>query len=184
MMALVWKTRGVRVLVVAFAIAGAALLPGFGGWAAADDDEDAPKRWQELEIQLPPLPKQDGLAGFFVSSATNNRFFVDPSAISVGDDGVVRYTLVVESDAGVRNVSYEGMRCETREKRLYAFGRGDGTWSKSRNDRWERVREATNNRHHAALFQDYFCPGGVIVRNADDARAALRRGGHPAIGGW
>ena len=175
--------RMVRVLGVVFAFVGFAGMAN--GLMAADmDGDDETKPWAEVEVPLPPPPKEQDLIGFYVSAATDNKFFVDPASISVGSDGVVRYTLVVLSAAGVRNVSFEGMRCETRERRLYAFGRSDGSWSKSRNDRWEKVREAASNRQHASLFQEYFCPGGVIVRTADEARDALRRGIHPSSVRW
>lgn len=175
--------RMVRVLGAVVAFVGCAAMAN--GLLAADvDGDDEAKSWAEAEVQLPPPPKEQDLIGFYVSPATENRFFVDSASISVGSDGVVRYTLVVLSAAGARNVSFEGMRCETRERRLYAFGRPDGSWSKSRNDRWEKVREAASNRQHASLFQEYFCPDGVIVRTADEAKDALRRGIHPSSVRW
>lgn len=153
--------------------------------ALADLEEDYEfKKWEEVEVLLPAPPKQQDLLSFYVSAATDNRFFVDPASISVGGDGVVRYTLVVLTSGGVRNVSFEGMRCETKERRLYAFGRADGTWSKARSNQWERVREAVNNRHHAALFQEYLCPNGVIVQDVEEVKRLLRRGGYsPGTGG-
>lgn len=153
-------------------------------FAADFDEDDEVKKWQEAEISLPPMPKQQDLVPFFVSATTDNRFFIDPASVSVGADGVVRYTLVVTSASGAKNVSYEGMRCATRERRLYAFGRSDGTWSKSRNGQWERVKEGGSNRHHAALFQEYFCPDGVIVRDAEEAKGALQRGHHTSAERW
>lgn len=166
-----------RILSALLVVAGGVLIPAFAFGGNLEDDGD-PKKWEELEVLLPPVPKEQDLVGFFVSSATDNRFFVDSASVSVGPDGVVRYALVVLAASGVRNVSFEGMRCETRERRLYALGRSDGAWSMSRNQRWERLREGGANRQHAALFQEYFCPGGVIVRNASEAIDALRRGGH------
>jgi len=165
-------------LLVAIALLGCL----FGRPALADVDEDEGKdtrRWQERVVDLPVAPLPENLLPFYVSAATDNDFFVDASSLTVGPDGVVRYVLVIQSAGGARNVSFEGLRCETRERRVYAFGRPDGTWSKSRNDSWQRVRDVPANRHHAALFYDYFCPGGAIVTGADEARDALRRGGHP-----
>jgi hypothetical protein len=150
--------------------------------ALADVDEDEDKdtrRWQERVVDLPAAPLPENLLPFYVSAATDNEFFVDGASLTVGPDGVVRYVLVVQAAGGARNVSFEGLRCETRERRVYAFGRLDGTWSKSRNENWQRIRDVPANRHHAALFYDYFCPGGAIVAGADEARDALRRGGHP-----
>jgi hypothetical protein len=150
--------------------------------ALADVDEDEDKdtrRWQERVVDLPAAPLPENLLPFYVSAATDNEFFVDGTSLTVGPDGVVRYVLVVQAAGGARNVSFEGLRCETRERRVYAFGRPDRTWSKSRNENWQRIRDVPANRHHAALFYDYFCPGGAIVAGADEARDALRRGGHP-----
>lgn len=148
--------------------------------ARAEFDEDYETRpWQELEVTLPKAPTAAEILPFFVSATTEHRYFIDGDSLTVGTDGVVRYVLVVETGGGARNVSFEGMRCVTRERRIYASGRRDGTWSKSRNNAWQRIQDNALNRHHAALFLEYFCPGGVIVRDADDAREALRRGVHP-----
>lgn len=159
------------------------LSPAGSAMAGFEEDGET-KKWEESEVQLPVFPRQQELLGFYVSASTDNRFSVDPASISVGRDGVIRYTLVVMTAAGSTNISFEGMRCETRERRLYALGRSDGTWSKARNSQWERVREVTSNRHHAALFQEYFCPGGVVVGSSEEAVNALRRGGHPSAARW
>lgn len=155
----------------------ALMLPGYG-FAALDEDEEA-KPWQETEVVLPAPPTEASLQPFYVSAASENRFFIDVSTLSVGGDGVVRYTIVIVSPEGGRNVSFEGMRCETKERRIYASGRADGSWSESRVKEWRRIQDAYGNRHHAALFLEYFCPGGVIVRDTAEAREALRLGGHP-----
>jgi hypothetical protein len=146
----------------------------------ADFEEDyESKQWQEIEIQLPAAPRQESQLPFYVSAATENRFFVDGSTLSVGKDGVVRYVLLVLTPGGARNVTYEGMRCETRERRIYASGRQDGSWSKARKNEWVRIQDASANRQHAALFLEYFCPFGYIVQDAAEARNALIKGVHP-----
>ncbi len=147
--------------------------------AAEDGSEDADevRKWQEATVEFPAFPRQEDLLAFYVSAATDNRFFVDGSTLSIGGDGVVRYVLVIEAAGGARNVTFEGLRCQTKERRLYASGRVDGTWSRSRNDEWKRLQSLAANRHHAALYFDYFCPEGSLVGSVDEARDALRRGG-------
>ena len=76
-------------------------------------------------------------------------------------------------------MTFEGMRCQTRERRIYASGRPDGSWSKARKNEWVRIQEQYANRHYATLFLDYFCPIGSIVQDAAEARNALKQGGHP-----
>lgn len=164
-------------------ILGLAVLSGGQVHAEFEDDYEE-KPWAEIEVQLPAPPKAEDLLAFYVSPTTDNRFLIDPASISVGSDGVIRYTLVVLTPGGTRNVTFEGMRCSTGEKRIYAFGRTNGAWSKSRANKWEPVKEAVNNRHHAALYYEYFCPDGVIARSAEEARLALRNGGHPDVRRW
>lgn len=146
--------------------------------AIAEPEEDYVRStWQEGEVVFPAPPKPETLLPFYVSATTENRFFVDSQSLTVGTDGVVRYVLVVLAGQGARNVTFEGMRCETRESRVYAVGRSDGSWSAARRNEWARVSEAAANRQHAALFQEYFCPGGVIINSAAEARNALLKNG-------
>jgi hypothetical protein len=90
---------------------------------------------------------------------------------------VVRYTVVIEAAGGAKNVSYEGLRCETAERRLYAYGHADGTWSRARNGGWEGIRLRSLLSYHKALYEDHFCTDGVNVRNAGEAVHSLRRAG-------
>lgn len=145
------------------------------------EDDSESKVWQEMEVEFPPAPSPGGLIPFYVSAVTDNQFFIDGATLSAGSDGVVRYVLVVVSSQGARSVTYEGMRCETRERRVYASGRADGVWSKARRNEWTRIQDASANRHHAALFLEYFCPVGNPVHSAAEARDALLKGGHPDI---
>ena len=155
------------------------------GRAQADSEEDyETKQWQEIDVPLPVGPAEERLQSFYVSMVTDNKFFIDLATLSVGSDGVVRYVLVIVTPSGARNITFEGMRCETRENRIYASGRRDGTWSKSRNSEWSRIKDVHANRHHAVLFLEYFCPVGVIVRDATEAKEALRRGQHPDNKMW
>ncbi|MFC5301454.1 CNP1-like family protein [Azospira restricta] len=139
------------------------------------------KPWEEVQYQLPPAPDVKNLVPIDVGSLTENKFAVDEPSVTFGADQVVRYTLVATSPGGARNVSYEGMRCATAERRLYAFGRADGSWSKARNGQWLRISENNLNRHHAALFRDYFCTPGGSVSSTDEARRVLRSGNPAAV---
>jgi hypothetical protein len=144
-----------------------------------EEDPDEPK-WQEGEVVLPEFPREENLMEFYVSAATANRFFIDGKSISVGDDGVVRYALVVKTSGGATNTSFEGIRCGAMEYRLYATGRSsDGTWVKARTSEWKPIENKPVNRHHASLSRDYFCPSALPIRDAEDGRRALRLGKHP-----
>ncbi len=143
-----------------------------------NDDPDAPK-WAEDALQLPGFPQEVNLREFYVSATTSHKYFIDASTLSVGKDGVVRYTLVIRTSRGSTNITYEGMRCESREYRIYATGQRDGVWALARRSEWYPVENKPTNRHHAALSRDYFCPVGNAIRTADEGREALRLGKHP-----
>ena len=173
---------GATLLAAAWLVAGNALAekyqPTVGG-GLFDMPSDTPALFVEGEVTMPALPGDDNLAELRVSAVTSNRFFVGLDSVSLGADNVIRYALVVTTPGGARNVSFEGMRCDARAWKLYATGQ-NGAWVPARGSDWKPIESKTVNRHHAALWRDYFCPPGGVVRNADDARAALRRGGHPA----
>lgn len=143
-----------------------------------DVDPDAPP-WQEEDLQLPAVPQDANLREIYVSAATSHKFYVDAATLSVGKDGVVRYTLVVRTSGGAMNVTYEGMRCETREYKVYASGHRDGSWAPARRSEWRLIENKPANRQHAALSRDYFCPAGVAIYTVGEGREALRLGKHP-----
>lgn len=145
--------------------------------AAADfeeDFDDPNKPWEEIAVQLPPAPQEQDLLPFEVSGNATHRFFIDARSVSVGKDGVIRYTLVTISSAGARNVSYEGLRCETFEVKRYAFGQPDGSWSRSRRDQWQWIVRNAANRQHAILAREYMCQEKAIAGPAEDIVARIR----------
>lgn len=153
-------------------------------WAAdAIDEEFEVKQWREMEVGLPAAPQLVNLLPFYVSATSRNQFFIDASTLTVGGDGVVRYVLVVTTPGGARNVTFEGMRCETREHKIYAVGHADGGWVKARSENWRRIQEASANGYHATLFLEYFCAGGVIASGSAEVVRALKRGGQSNVFG-
>jgi len=156
--------------------------------AAQSQIENIPKswdipeepKWQEAEIKLPEFPKPENLVPFDVLPTTGTRYLIDASTLNVGKDGIVRYVLVIKASGGATNITYEGMRCNTVEYKLYATGRANGTWAiaKTRSDEWRPIQNKANS-HHMAINKDYFCPKSDAIANADEGRDALRRGRNP-----
>lgn len=154
-------------------------LPALAIAAATVAEQDAldgeKPVWQESAINLPAAPKKENLLSFYVSPTATIDFAIDAKSVSVDKDGVVRYTLVAISRAGATNISYEGIRCQSAEKKLYAFGQPDGSWSRARRDSWDVIRENNANRQHATLALEYFCDGGTIAGKAETIVERLRR---------
>jgi hypothetical protein len=151
-------------------------LAGFG--LRDQDDPDAPK-WAEGDVPLPAFPQDMNLRPFYVSEMTSHKFFIDISTLNPGKDGVVRYVLVVRTSGGATNITYEGIRCESRELKTYASGRQDGTWTKARKSEWRPIENKPINRQHASLSRDYFCPNGSPIQTPAEGQEALRLGKHP-----
>jgi hypothetical protein len=170
------RTLHMRVLATGFALLCAqGAVPAQAQPSYFEEDFDDPyKSWEEVAIQLPAAPQAENLLPFEPSGNASHSFAVDAKSISVGTDGVIRYTLVTLSSAGARNVSYEGMRCSSGEKKLYAFGQPDGSWSRSRRDRWEPIQGSAANRYHAVLAREYFCQEKTIAGEADKIVYRLR----------
>lgn len=150
-------------------------LAAHAEWGEFEHEFEQDKPWSEVAVQLPPYPKAEDLIEFNVSSATRNRHFVDAKSISVGTDKVVRYTVVIEAMGGAKNVSFEGMRCDLAERRLYAYGHPDGTWSKARNAGWESIKLRSLLSYQKALYEDHFCTDGIHVKDDREAVRNLRR---------
>jgi hypothetical protein len=144
-------------------------------WGEPQFEFEEEKPWVEVAAHLPPYYKTENLIPFYVSPSSRNKHFVDASSISVGEDKVVRYTVVIEAAGGARNVSFEGLRCDSGERRLYAYGHPDGTWSKARNAGWEDIKLRSQLSYQKALYENAFCPGGIVVNNAQEAVRNLRR---------
>ena len=145
---------------------------------APDEEGEEPGAPREAAIKFPPYPKQQDLLRFEMHPRTAFEYFVDGSSISVLDDGVVRFAVVVRTATAV-NVSYEGYRCITRERRTYGRANRDGTWIPVKDAGWVSVgpREVSGFRHE--LYWHYFCPGKRAISSVREGVDALRFGGHP-----
>lgn len=145
------------------------------GWGDLDREYEADKPWVEVAAQLPAAPRDADLLEFSVSAVAPHRYYVDPASISVGADRVVRYTVVIRAAGGARNVFFEGLRCETAERRLYAVGQPDGSWTRARDPDWRPIGLTSGREYRKALYEDIFCPGDIRVKDGAEAVANLKR---------
>ena len=163
-------------LIVAAALA-ASVTPALAQWREwdADFDEDR-KPWKEIEARIPSYPRAADLVPFEAGAASPHRFYVDARSLSVGEDGVVRYTLMIKAAGGATNVTFEGIRCELREHKYYAVGRADGNWVRARNPQWRRIEQQDVNRYHFVLYSDFFCSGKQPHRSVREVLQLLKSG--------
>lgn len=150
-----------------------ALLPLTRVCASSWDDDpaehyfsyhDTHKPWHEQKLHLPGYPGRSGLLRLQIY---NSKFgyFLDPKSISIGhSDHVVRYTVVITAPSGVRNVRYEGIRCDSRAYKMYAFGVDDGPFHKFDGAHWQAIAGQGYNRYRKDLEPD-FCNGAYPRRS-------------------
>ena len=136
------------------------------------------KPWEEQKQQLPDYPKESNLKQIDIGPITSFRFFVDMESVNVGTDGVVRFTLTARSASGASNVSFEGLRCKTQEKKIYALGRANGNWVAAKNRNWIVLERQNVNPVYTVLYEDFFCPEGNIVSSTLEAVESLKNGGN------
>jgi hypothetical protein len=142
-------------------------------------EEAAP--WIERGVTLPTYPKDADLVEFAVDNPGQAlHYFIDTHSITIGvTDQVVRYTLVIQSGSGVRNVSFEGLRCDSRTRQTYAFGTVDGQFRPLKMPQWELIKATDADRLYRDLRELYFCqaepryrpyPVAEIVRRFSSAQ--------------
>ena len=139
------------------------------------EDEDG-EPWKELGFELPGFPTDESLA-LLDLEYTDHRydFFLDRNSLSVGKDRVLRYTVVVQSTSGRRNVFYEGVRCSTLEYKTYAYGTRRGKfkpYSKPKWKLWNKVPRQGPHGFRASLSEDVLCDRTKYTQNVKDV---LRR---------
>ncbi len=131
--------------------------------------------WKEIEPEFPAFPERAHLIPLDMGTESTSSSYIDEKSLTLAGDGIVRFTLVVRSAGGAQNVSFEGVRCETAERKLYAIGRNDREWIKPRSDEWRRISDNAFNRQYALLAKDFFCPAGSIRPDRDGIVRSLRQ---------
>ncbi len=135
------------------------------------------EEWREGAFELPPFPADDArlLPVPGQSAASALAVFLDPASVSVGEDGVSRYTVVLTSPRGARNVLFEGLRCSEGTLRVYAYGDGRGGFGAVREARWEPVRrESGTFGYRHVLYRSIVCDQYRRARTPAEIDAQLR----------
>ena len=152
---------------------------------SADADQRNPddeKEWREIKsIQFPPVPKARNLIRLDSASlGARYEYFIDGSSILLGTDKVIRYTVVLQSDTGVRNVYFEGIRCETMEARTYGYATRQSGFKPLASSSWKKMRGVGPFAYRLLLANKFMCDSDGWPIDGKTARAKLARS---AIGG-
>jgi len=129
--------------------------------------------WREAEAPPAPAFKLDGLIPLEIPGSAL-RFGVDPSTVSVGRDGIVRYVAVATSASGVVNALYEGIRCGTGEFKVYARHNPAGGWNVAKDSPWRPLQDQPVSRHTLLIAHTGACMGHSPNRSATQIVRDLR----------
>jgi len=100
---------------------------------------EEPAPWKEQAANLPPFPREEDLIEIPLERS-EYRCLVDSRTLALGEDQVVRYTVVLASKMGARSIFFEGLRCGTGEYKTEAYGR-DGIFQKAQAPLWRRLAD-------------------------------------------
>ncbi|CAJ0729172.1 MAG: CNP1-like family protein [Ralstonia sp.] len=199
-------TRGARSALVPLALAAALALTACGHNRTGDLEDKLlmdpfiDKPFTEDAVTFPAPPVDRDAVPFDVGGRDESplRFAIDPKSVSIGKDNVVRYTVLITSKTGARNVNYEGLRCDTAERRIYATLRNDtNQWVGNRavdmNETanaesasmnaykpatdWQRVGNGGPTDYASALMRSYFCDVRSVAGDGKASTLVRRLGG-------
>lgn len=161
----------------------AACLIGIAGQSSADlfgpsEDEKA----VEPEVSLPAYPLDENLIPFHVRTNDPNQYFVDAASLAVAPDGMVLVAVLVRSPQGATTLRFEGLRCASGQRKVYALGGPERTWTRPRTVEWAPIGSGPSGLHERVLAREYLCPNGIGIRSVSEGLRALRRGGHESFG--
>lgn len=124
-----------------------------------DDSLDTP--WIENETEVLAPPEDEDLVAVDIDRLPPGmRVFIDQRRITVNpEDRVVRLWLVLKSDGGAVNGSFEGFRCEGRQYKVYAYSNParKPPVSKAKRPLWRDAGTLRAGNYRAELLNDYFC---------------------------
>lgn len=133
---------------------------------------DSDKTWVEAEVPPPPEYNARKLIRVEGPAASSLKFGVDPQTISIGPDYVVRYVVVMEGPAAITAV-YEGIRCKSGEKRVYARRNGDSPWEMV-TEEWRPLNQSSASHYALNMARDGVCIGVATNNSARDIVNDLR----------
>jgi len=149
-------------------------LPDYDKSCAGSGGSGWEPEWVEGQTALPPLPVEGDLERVEAPLLRPGyEVFVDSRNITRGRDGVMRYTVVVLTPGGSRNVFHEGLRCAEDEVRTYAFAtRGDFT--RIDDTAWSRMASRGPRAYQDYLANVIMCDRQGYAWDPRQARDALR----------
>jgi hypothetical protein len=139
-----------------------------------DPTVDQGKEWKEGPATLPAFPQDRDLIAVPLPPRDTLKLYIDTKSVSRGADGIARFTLVVETVTGARNVFYDGIRCETGEYKTYGLGTAESTLTAVKQPAWQKIPYFETNAYRLALYKFYVCDSTNTARPPNDLIRAIQ----------
>jgi hypothetical protein len=127
--------------------------------------------WKETDAPPPPAFELSRLVPFDVSVNSQMKWGIDPQAMVIGTDSVVRYVVVAQSPSGVMNAMYEGIRCASGEYKTYARYNKDSGWNAVAQPQWQPFL----GTHAHRLARQGVCTGAAPAQNLREIVQTMRQ---------
>lgn len=148
----------------------AAGLVLFAGVAGAQNTLDNPD-WVEEKVPPPPTYSKSNLIPIDMPAYVSLKIGVDPATVYAGEDGIVRYVVVMTNASGTVNAAYEGIRCLTDEFKTYARVGSSGEWTLVSNPQWKHVNDNMPSKHPHAIARQGACKERLAPSTAEALKA-------------
>jgi len=139
-------------------------------------DESLIEKWEELKDDLPELlPNIEDMTKIQIDQIRHFNIYIDEKTLTVNEsDRVTRYWIKLKPKRGKGSLTYEAIRCETNQYKVYAYGYPDRKVKIKalKKTKWHTFKSFRRGDLRAGLAQDYFC-AGAITKSAIDVIAGM-----------
>jgi CNP1-like family len=136
--------------------------------------------WKESDAPAPAALNLKDLVPFEVSTTSNLTWALDPTAVTIVGDGLVRYVVVARSQSGVLNALYEAINCSNGTLKTYArivakeSEVASKNWTIVSDPQWKSLRELPS-KHALELAKQSVCTGDTAVQTVNEIVTALKK---------
>jgi CNP1-like family len=147
---------------------------GFAQLLATDPD------WRESDAPAPAALNLNDLLPFEVVKTSNLSWALDPTAVKIVGDGLVRYVAVARSASGTLNALYEAINCSNGEVKTYArivskeAEVAGKAWVVVADPKWISMYDAPS-KHALALAKQGVCTGNTAAQNVNEIVTSLKK---------
>jgi hypothetical protein len=123
--------------------------------------------WKELPTPPAPSFSIDRMVLLEMPPHVTLKVGIDPDTVLAGEDGVVRYAVVMVNATGSMNALYEGIRCASREVKTYARAGSSGNWNLVVEPQWKGLNDNMPSKHAMAFARQAACDAQIANSRAE-----------------